>query len=66
MKRRKRMGDSIERCGTPLLIGLEKNKSPCTTPGVEEYDGNRGIDVVGGWFTKENFLPDFFNGFQDV
>ena len=35
MKRRKRVGDRTEPCGTPLLIDLEEEQWPSTTAAIE-------------------------------
>ena len=38
MKRRKRIGDKIEPCGTPLAIGKEADVAPSTTTDIKRLE----------------------------
>ena len=45
MNKRKRVGDSTEPCGTPLLIGLGEEQWPSTTTAIERPERKLEIKV---------------------
>ena len=65
MNDKKKVGDTTEPCGTPLLIGLEEEQWPSTTAAIKwsERKLERKIETEKWKFISSSFVPDSIKSF---